>query len=48
MIFAGEDLDRLLDLYKLPHSPNLFFYEKKLIYLKFIGAGRELMRLVLD
>lgn len=45
---TGDCLDKLVDLYELPHSRNMFFYERKLLYLKFIGASRELMRLILD
>ncbi|KAI9873909.1 MAG: hypothetical protein M1830_010413 [Pleopsidium flavum] len=38
----------LLDLYDLPFVPTMFLYEKKAIYLRFVGASRALMHRVLD
>ncbi|KAK6002702.1 hypothetical protein QM012_001452 [Aureobasidium pullulans] len=48
-----KDLDdqktsALLELYSIPVSADMFLHEKKLAYLRFIGASRALMHLVLD
>ncbi|TKA62691.1 hypothetical protein B0A49_09115 [Cryomyces minteri] len=48
-----KDLDQqatnvLLDLYDIPFVPTMFLYEKKALYLRFIGASRALMHRVLD
>ena len=43
-----ERIGQLLDLYNLPFVPSMFLYEKKAIYLRFIGASRALMHRVLD
>ncbi|MCJ1417660.1 hypothetical protein MMC32_004004 [Xylographa parallela] len=41
-------LDALLDAYDLAFSPGMFLWEKKALYLRFVGAGRGLMHRVLD
>ncbi|KAK7548024.1 hypothetical protein IWX50DRAFT_705357 [Phyllosticta citricarpa] len=38
----------LLETYKLPFDHEMFLFQKKEVYLKFIGACRELMHKVLD
>ncbi|KAK8180995.1 hypothetical protein BC567DRAFT_207696 [Phyllosticta citribraziliensis] len=38
----------LLGAYKLPFDREMFLFQKKEVYLKFIGACRELMHKVLD
>ncbi|MCJ1404269.1 hypothetical protein MMC11_007494 [Xylographa trunciseda] len=41
-------LDALLDAYDVAFSPGMFLWEKKGLYLRFVGAGRGLMHRVLD
>ena len=41
-------MDALLDIYEFHYFPNMFLYEKKALYLRFIGASRALMHRVLD
>ncbi|MCJ1281610.1 hypothetical protein MMC26_000930 [Xylographa opegraphella] len=41
-------LDALLDAYDVAFSPGMFLWEKKALYLRFVGAGRGLMHRVLD
>ncbi|MCJ1247764.1 hypothetical protein MMC30_004979 [Trapelia coarctata] len=41
-------IDPLLDSYDIAFTPTMFLWEKKAIYLRFIGAGRALMHRVLD
>lgn len=43
-----EEMDKLLDAYAVPRPTGMFLHEKKLLYLRFIGAGRTLMHAVLD
>lgn len=38
----------LLNLYDIPYVSTMFLYEKKELYLRFIGASRVLMHRVLD
>jgi len=45
---ADAGITRLLDAYDLPFIPTMFLYEKKAIYLRFVGASRALMHRVLD
>ncbi|MCJ1391599.1 hypothetical protein MMC18_004463 [Xylographa bjoerkii] len=53
---TGEELRRLdhaalnslLDAYDIAFSPGMFLWEKKGLYLRFVGAGRGLMHRVLD
>ncbi|MCJ1431340.1 hypothetical protein MMC27_000691 [Xylographa pallens] len=53
---TGEELRRLshttlnalLDAYDVAFSPGMFLWEKKGLYLRFVGAGRGLMHRVLD
>ena len=47
-IFPDARIHRLLDLYGLPYSPDQFLYEKKLLYMRFLGLGQALMHRVLD
>ncbi len=46
--YADKGVADLLDLYDLPFVPTMFLYEKKAIYLRFVGASRALMHRVLD
>ncbi|MCJ1376925.1 hypothetical protein MMC17_000015 [Xylographa soralifera] len=41
-------LDALLDAFDVAFSPGMFLWEKKGLYLRFVGAGRGLMHRVLD
>ncbi|KAH0363834.1 hypothetical protein KCU65_g7133, partial [Aureobasidium melanogenum] len=43
-----EKTSALLELYDIPYSADMFLHEKKLAYLRFVGASRALMHLVLD
>ncbi|KAG9543905.1 hypothetical protein KCU71_g13086, partial [Aureobasidium melanogenum] len=43
-----EKTSALLELYGIPFSADMFLHEKKLAYLRFVGASRALMHLVLD
>ncbi|KAG9655756.1 hypothetical protein KCU64_g6330, partial [Aureobasidium melanogenum] len=43
-----EKTGALLELYDIPFSADMFLHEKKLAYLRFVGASRALMHLVLD
>ena len=45
---ADEKTSALLELYGIPSSTDMFLHEKKLAYLRFVGASRALMHLVLD
>lgn len=45
---VDAEMTRLLDVYDLPFIPTMFLYEKKAIYLRFVGASRALMHRVLD
>jgi len=45
---GGNDIDALLRAYDMPVSPDMFVFEKKLLYLQFIGVSKGLMRLILD
>ncbi|KAI4725394.1 hypothetical protein E4T49_06873 [Aureobasidium sp. EXF-10728] len=38
----------LLELYGIPLTTDMFLHDKKLAYLRFVGASRSLMHLVLD
>jgi hypothetical protein len=37
-----------LELYNIPFTADMFLHDKKLAYLRFVGASRSLMHLVLD
>ncbi|KAH0270924.1 hypothetical protein KCU91_g7734, partial [Aureobasidium melanogenum] len=43
-----EKTSALLELYGIPSSTDMFLHEKKLAYLRFVGASRALMHLVLN
>jgi len=53
---TGEDLrgashkvvDHILDLYDIPFVPTMFLLEKKMLYLRFLGANRVVMHRILD
>ncbi len=47
-VIIDQQITRLLDAYDVPFVPTMFLYEKKAIYLRFIGASRALMHRVLD
>jgi hypothetical protein len=38
----------LLELYGIPSTAEMFLHDKKMAYLRFVGAGRALKHLVLD
>lgn len=38
----------LLQVYDVPYVANMFLFEKKLLYLRFVGASRTLMHQVLE
>ncbi|KAI5203126.1 hypothetical protein E4T39_04310 [Aureobasidium subglaciale] len=44
----AEHTDILLDVYGICHTSDMFLHDKKLAYLRFVGASRVLMHLVLD
>jgi hypothetical protein len=46
--FAGAEIHALLQAYDIPVSPGMFIFEKKLLYLHFIGVNKGLMHLILD
>lgn len=41
-------MNRLLQVYDVPYIVNMFLFEKKLLYLRFVGANKTLMHKVLD
>lgn len=41
-------IDHLLDLYDIPFVPTMFLVEKKMLYLRFLGANRVVMHRILD
>lgn len=41
-------MDHILDLYEIPFVPTMFLGEKKMLYLRFLGAGRVVMHRILD
>lgn len=41
-------MNQLLQLYDVPYVANMFLFEKKLVYLRFVGASKTLMHKVLD
>lgn len=41
-------IDAALRYYDIPFSPSMFKWEKKRMFLRFIGVGLELMKLILD
>lgn len=41
-------VDRALDVYDVPFVPTMFLVEKKMLYLKFLGANRVVMHRILD
>jgi hypothetical protein len=45
---TDEKTIALLDLYNLPFTADMFLHDKKLAYLRFVGASQALMHLVLD
>lgn len=45
---ADEKISALLELYNVPFTADMFLHDKKLAYLRFVGASRVLMHLVLD
>jgi hypothetical protein len=45
---TGEAIESLLQAYGLQYAPEMFVFEKKFMYLRFIGINRELMHRILD
>ncbi|KAI4795690.1 hypothetical protein E4T44_12278 [Aureobasidium sp. EXF-8845] len=43
-----EKTSALLELYGIPSTADMFLHDKKMAYLRFVGASRALMHLVLD
>lgn len=41
-------MDKILNEYDIPAFTDMFLYEKKAAYLRFVGANRVLMHAVLD
>lgn len=48
MLNADEKTGALLELYNILFTSDMFLHDKKLAYLRFVGASRALMHLVLD
>jgi hypothetical protein len=48
MLNVVEKTNALLELYNIPFTADMFLHDKKLAYLRFVGASRALMHLVLD
>jgi hypothetical protein len=48
LTWTALDMDELLRLYAIPATPTMFNYEKKRVYLQFVGANEELIHKVLD
>jgi hypothetical protein len=45
---TDEKTSALLELYGIPSTAGMFLHDKKMAYLRFVGAGRALKHLVLD
>ncbi|TGZ80574.1 hypothetical protein EX30DRAFT_372203 [Ascodesmis nigricans] len=45
---SHELIDHMLDIYDIPFIPTMFLMEKKMLYLKFVGANRVVMHRILD
>ena len=45
---ADNGMNLLLQLYEVPYIANTFLFEKKLLYLRFVGANKSLMHQILD
>ena len=45
---ADKVVDHILDLYDIPFVPTMFLLEKKMLYLRFLGANRVVMHRILD
>ncbi|GAB7352522.1 hypothetical protein MBLNU459_g2918t1 [Dothideomycetes sp. NU459] len=45
---GSEEVDELLDAYAIPCPSGMFLHEKKLMFLRFVGASKALMHAVLD
>jgi len=41
-------VDPILDTYDIPFIPTMFLIEKKMLYLRFLGANRIVMHRILD
>lgn len=41
-------IDHILDVYDIPFVPTMFLVEKKMLYLRFLGANRAVMHRILD
>ncbi|KAA8912894.1 hypothetical protein FN846DRAFT_903252 [Sphaerosporella brunnea] len=41
-------IDHILDQYDIPFVPTMFLVEKKMLYLRFLGANRVVMHRILD
>ncbi|KAI5806982.1 hypothetical protein EDC01DRAFT_625886 [Geopyxis carbonaria] len=41
-------IDHILDMYDIPFIPTMFLVEKKMLYLRFLGANRIVMHRILD
>jgi hypothetical protein len=48
ILIIGETLDRILNVYGIDVAEHESIPAKKERYLRFIGASRELMSLILD
>ncbi|KAI5245442.1 hypothetical protein E4T43_03144 [Aureobasidium subglaciale] len=44
----AEQTNALLRVYDISHTSDMFLHDKKLAYLRFVGASRVLMHLILD
>ncbi|KAI5239062.1 hypothetical protein E4T42_08801 [Aureobasidium subglaciale] len=44
----AEQTNALLKVYGISHTSDMFLHDKKLAYLRFVGASRVLMHLILD
>lgn len=45
---TDEKTSALLELYGIPSTAEMFLHDKKMAYLRFVGASRALRHLVLD
>ena len=45
---TDEKICALLELYNIPFTVDMFLHDKKLAYLRFVGASQALTHLVLD
>ena len=45
---SGKEVDVLLRCYDIPMPPDTFVFEKKIVYLVFLGCTMEFIHAVLD